>query len=331
MIADSEENKSLHILAVDDEETNLEILEHILIKNHYKVSCMSDGAKALVMLHSEPDLYDIVLLDRMMPVMDGITVLKNLKDHPKLCNIPVIMQTAASNKEQIEEGIEAGAYYYLTKPYSSKGLLKIVEAAANDMRLSKLRRQGRIEDKHDQSENHFSIQTLQEAEILALHLAGRYPSPERVVFGITELMMNAIEHGNLGVGYDAKTQLTNDGNWLEEIERRQRLPENADKYVTVDFARDEHHITLTVEDMGEGFDWKPFLTIDPMRAIDNHGRGIAITAMQCFDTLEYMGKGNKVAAVIHLGKEENTSFQPDEEEKKQDAISSAPATKQSDW
>src|SRR5665648_793350 len=80
------------------------------------------------MLADHPDV-DAIVLDRMMPRMDGMKVLSKLKSDSRLREIPVIMQTAAASSDQIVEGIRAGAYYYLTKPYEDIILLGIISAA----------------------------------------------------------------------------------------------------------------------------------------------------------------------------------------------------------
>lgn len=126
MDAESNENT---ILAVDDDESNLEIIEQTLIRENYEVECVQNGAQALAMLLSSPDKYDLVLLDRMMPVMDGMEMLERIVESPDLRKIPVVIQTAATNPQQEEEGIKAGAYKYLKKPHSKEQLIEVVQDA----------------------------------------------------------------------------------------------------------------------------------------------------------------------------------------------------------
>ena len=76
----------------------------------------------------------------------------------------------------------------------------------------------------------FTFRTLAEAESLAAFMANCFPEPERVLPGLGELLVNAIEHGNLGIGYEKKTELVELGIWRSEIERMQNLPENIMKY-----------------------------------------------------------------------------------------------------
>ena len=118
-----------HLLIVDDEPLNLEILSEYFDGQGYRLSMAENGEVAWAMLKQHPDV-DLVLLDRMMPCIDGVELLKRIKADPELKPIPVIMQTAASAPEQVREGLLAGALYYLTKPYERDSLLSIVQMPA---------------------------------------------------------------------------------------------------------------------------------------------------------------------------------------------------------
>ena len=79
-----------HILIVDDEPVNLEILSDFMFERHYMISTATDGLMAWEMLEADPELYDVILLDRMMPRMNGLQVLNRIKAHPILSHCPVI-------------------------------------------------------------------------------------------------------------------------------------------------------------------------------------------------------------------------------------------------
>ena len=104
-----------------------------MVRAGYEVVLAEDGLAALERLEENPDTAAIVL-DRMMPEMDGMEFLSRIKANPKFQDIPVIMQTAAAGSEQVLQGIQAGVYYYLTKPYDDVLLLAILEAALRDAR-----------------------------------------------------------------------------------------------------------------------------------------------------------------------------------------------------
>jgi anti-sigma regulatory factor (Ser/Thr protein kinase) len=149
-----------------------------------------------------------------------------------------------------------------------------------------------------------TIRTLLEAKRLALDLAATLPDPERASIGLTELLVNAVEHGNLGISYYEKAELLERGELDREIELRLSLPQLASRRVRVTVERTEGAVTTTIEDEGEGFDWRPYLTPDPDRLLASNGHGIAIACGVCFDEVTYQGKGNRVVAVTRLGAQE---------------------------
>ncbi len=130
-------------------------------------------------------------------------------------------------------------------------------------------------------------------------LAQSCPEPERVIQGLQELMINAVEHGNLGISYAEKGELMLSGAWLDEIQRRLSLPEFNRRFVMVHFQRLPDKIVFTVQDQGDGFDWQDFMDFSPERVFDLHGRGIAMARLTSFDRLEYQGNGNTVSAVVN--------------------------------
>jgi two-component system cell cycle response regulator len=105
---------SARILVVDDIEANVRLLEAKLSAEYYQVSIAHDGPTALAMAAN--DLPDIILLDVMMPGMDGFTVCKRLKADPITRHIPVVLVTALDGRADRIQGLEAGASDFLTKP-----------------------------------------------------------------------------------------------------------------------------------------------------------------------------------------------------------------------
>lgn len=121
-----------------------------------------------------------------------------------------------------------------------------------------------------------------------------------MITGISELMINAVEHGNLGISYEEKSVLISENQWQQEIERRQADPRWAEKIATVVFERRERTYYLQISDQGEGFDWSQFMEVEPSRAMHNHGRGIAMANMLSFDKLVYNDKGNQVTCSVTI-------------------------------
>jgi anti-sigma regulatory factor (Ser/Thr protein kinase) len=116
--------------------------------------------------------------------------------------------------------------------------------------------------------------------------------------GLSELLINAVEHGNLGISYDDKTLFNERGTWLEEVEKRLQQEANKNKFATLEFQRGDSEIKIVVKDQGSGFDWQPYLQMSADRAMDNHGRGIAMAGMISFSRVEYQGNGKVVLAFV---------------------------------
>lgn len=294
-------NNKSRILVVDDEALNIEIILGMLEGENYQFDVARDGVEAWALLEGNPEAYDVVLLDRMMPRMDGMEVLSRIKSHTLLRHIPVILQTAMNAREHMVEGIRAGAYYYLVKPYDGDVLVSVVRTAARDNRhYRNIRKELRDATRTLGllRSGRFRYRTLAEARALATLLANACPNPESVAMGLAELMINAVEHGNLGISYQEKSVLNAAGFWEAEVERRLAQDTLSPRQVEVEFSRDEDSIRILITDQGEGFDWEKYLTLSPERALDNHGRGIAMAKMLSFSELEYRGRGNQVAVTI---------------------------------
>lgn len=296
--------RPLVVLAVDDDRIITEFLAAQVAGLGHTLITVRNGQEAITTLETNKTI-DVVLMDWSMPVMDGLTALRHMKSQPKLRNIPVIMLTGADKPEEVEKGLEAGAFYYLVKPVKKIILRSVLDSAGRAARQNKI-----LAHELKQHRKSFELidgckfvfKTLDEAESLAIFMANCFPNPERVLPGLGELLINAVEHGNLRIGYDAKHRLIEMGTWRAEVESLQALPEHALKSVSVTISRKEDGIYIVVEDEGEGFAWKKFMAIDPSRAGDLHGRGIAQAKAVSFDKLTYNEKGNKAIAFVRHGK-----------------------------
>jgi two-component system cell cycle response regulator len=300
-------NDRLKILAVDDDRVMLVMLEEQLIQKGYNALVARDGESALRLLDQHRHDICAVLLDRNMPGMDGMEVVRRIKADAGLRHIPIIMQTGMDTPQQVREGIDAGVFYYLTKPVVESVLDSVLGAAVREV----LQRRSLRREISSQQQAYTLIdtcrlrgRTLADVESLAIFLANCFPDPERVGIGLLELLTNALEHGNLGIGYAEKTQLVAQGNWRSEVIRRTDLPDYAGKFIDVVLQIKTDGVYVQITDAGAGFDWKSYLTIDPSRATDNHGRGIAQANAQCFDAMRYNMQGNQVLAVAFTNPEQ---------------------------
>jgi two-component system phosphate regulon response regulator PhoB len=114
------------ILVVDDEEDILELVTYNLAREGYLITGALTGEEALKRARSE--VFDLILLDLMLPGIDGLEVTKSLKSNQKTRNIPIIMLTAKGEEADIVTGLELGADDYITKPFSPRVLTARVRA-----------------------------------------------------------------------------------------------------------------------------------------------------------------------------------------------------------
>lgn len=122
-----------NILVVEDEEDIQQLLCYNLIKEGYHVACVSSGEKALS--EAAAKLPDLILLDLMLPGVDGFEVCRFLKKDAKTQQIPIIMVTAKGEESDIVTGLELGASDYVTKPFSPKVLIARIRGALRKKNL----------------------------------------------------------------------------------------------------------------------------------------------------------------------------------------------------
>ncbi|HOK03959.1 MAG TPA: response regulator transcription factor [Victivallales bacterium] len=122
------------ILVIEDEKDILDIIEFNLEKEGYKVKCVDSGEEGLKQAREK--IPDIIILDLMLPGIDGLDVCKILKNDSKTRHIPVIILTAKSEEADIVTGLEIGADDYITKPFNPRVLLARVKAVIRKLSMS---------------------------------------------------------------------------------------------------------------------------------------------------------------------------------------------------
>jgi len=164
------------ILVVDDIPTNLKILFTYLRNLNFKVRVAQDGAEALEQVtHSQPDL---ILLDVMMPKMNGFETCRRLKADKKTCNVPVIFMTALTDTVDKVKGFEIGAIDYITKPIQYEEVLSRVVAHVNLRKLQKS-----IEEKNVEL-----AEQNKELEAFVHTVAHDIKNPLNVIIGFSSLL-----------------------------------------------------------------------------------------------------------------------------------------------
>lgn len=125
MINDQTNSKPARILIVDDFVSNIQVLASMLQPQGYNIEFTTTGTEAIEWLQQE--YFDLVLLDIMMPGMDGFEVCRRLKNNEKTSSIPIIFITAKTDEESIQKGFRVGAIDYIVKPYRETELIERVK------------------------------------------------------------------------------------------------------------------------------------------------------------------------------------------------------------
>ncbi|MCW8929125.1 MAG: response regulator [Gammaproteobacteria bacterium] len=291
------------ILIVEDDPLMTDLLVLYLQREGFTCLSVDSAEKAIDVLNDKQFIFDCVLLDINLPGISGMELLKQIKSNKSLMDIPVIMETAEGSEQSILEGLNNGAYYYLTKPIVQQKLISTIKVAVGDYRRNvylKNEVKSLSSIFKNCQEGRFNFQTLLDCQRLAIALANMFPEPERVISGLSELMTNAVEHGNLEIGYKKKSELLEQELWIDEIDERLEDSRYSLRTGEISLQKTEDEIIVTITDQGNGFDWQPYLNIAIERVFDQHGRGIAITKEKCFDVIEYQGCGNKVICTVFI-------------------------------
>lgn len=147
-------NSDIKVLIIDDVADNLQVIGSILMEQNYDVSFARSGEEAIGIL--ENNKFDLILLDILMPVMDGFEVCKKIKEKPEIKNTPIIFLTARSDIDSVVKGFDLGAQDYISKPFKTEELLARVKT---QVELKKQREQ--LEDMNNLLETRVNERTSQ--------------------------------------------------------------------------------------------------------------------------------------------------------------------------
>lgn len=291
------------ILLVDDDEFIRALTQEMLEQCGFEVEAAQDGLQAWQLIDAQPQRFDLMLLDKQMPKMDGIALLKKMKSTGRFSELPVILLTGANQQQDVLQGLSEGAAYYLTKPSSEEVLKLVIENVLGESRKKRelhalIGRQANNLNLIRRAE--FRFRTLREARDLALLLADVSMDPDRTVNGYAELLINAVEHGNLGITYAEKSVLMTLDRWEAEVASRLASAQYSSCWVTVNLEKTSDSLIVAIADQGDGFDWHSYVEFSPERVFDLHGRGIAMSKAMSFDRLEYLANGSTVVTTVKL-------------------------------
>lgn len=294
------EQETLTILLVDDELLVREELGAILEESGYAVITGSDGEEGLDMFRAQRP--DMVITDVRMPRRDGLSVAMTIREESP--EVPVTVITGHGTEAMAIKALRAGVTDFVKKPVRMEDL----DAALSRMRAAR-RAPPAPEPPLDHPESVELVELLWSyrldndletvpsfVDMLMTHcttgLAGA--GAMELSLALRELLINAVEHGNLGVTFDEKTRALESGTMARLLEKRASDPERATRRVGVQAHVKEGLLTVQIQDQGRGFDWANLPDpLDLSRQLAPNGRGLLLARMSV-DSLEYNDSGNLV-------------------------------------
>jgi len=284
-----------YILVVDDDPTMQMVLQGMIEKAGFKPVIAENGEKALQFLEIGGANIGLVLLDRHLPDIDGFEVVKKIQALENGAGIPIIMQSGSNKPKDIRDAIDAGLFYYLTKPFKIEALQSVLNFAIQKSKMRDVLKE-RVDNGYTPinliKSASFEFQTIGEASKMAILLSSFFPSPFTVFPGMYALLSNAVEHGNANIGFEEKTKLIDEGDYEKNLKKLK-----SKEIIEVQFIHKDGRFSVRITDKGQGFDWKTWIKFETDHGSYTHGYGI-LKALKSFDEVTYNTAGNQVMASI---------------------------------
>ena len=295
--------RSRSVLLVEDEPSARMAIEQQLKGLGYETLTAGDAQSARDLLAAMPHAVDVIVLDGSLPDDGGMRLARHVRKDHALSAKPIVLLSEDRDALCGGGGLNPDVQYHLRKPADPAILQSVVATAfrhAETIATLSARIDGDRSAMALVSAAKWQFRTPRHARDLAVLLAGAFPVPERAVVGLLELMLNAIEHGNLAIGHQRKRELVEAEAFDDEVERRLALPEYKGRTATTTLKREDNGLHVIITDEGAGFRPQPFLSHDPGRGASRCGRGIARARSISFDRLGYNAAGNQVVGFVSI-------------------------------
>ena len=282
------------MLVVDDQEALRTLLARLLEREGFDAVSAEDGEQAIARYRAESPL--VVVSDIMMPKMDGLSLLNEIRRIDR--NATVILMTGQGNEDILLKALRGGATNFFKKPFNVRELIdeirKVVEFRLEAARSSlfspllveetKMFVMPRADSPFFPVINQITLQLpciLPPEEILNLKI------------GIEEVITNAVEHGNLGITFEAKSKAIAEGRLVELIAEKGRESDEAGRKIRIISRLTAEMFEISIRDDGRGFDWRNLPAVEPENLLAFNGRGIFLTKIY-FDEVLFNDTGNEV-------------------------------------
>ncbi len=256
--------------------------------------------RAIDILSTQSSQIDVLLLDVGTAVSEGYNLAETVRCSPEYRVISIATLSAqAGHTAKLYAAAGCVPLYDYTYPLDQHALATGLHDAIADTH-----RKRQFEEhvagasaSFDILEScRFKVRTPRDVERAVYMAAACFPQPARAIHGLEELLLNAVEHGNLEIGHQLKLELLNSGQWVAEVERR--LDSEEFRHRMVDFAviKRDGGTSAVITDEGPGFDWK---TVMNAKSPSAQGRGISRARLMSFDKLAYNEAGNRVVVFMN--------------------------------
>ncbi len=287
------------VLIVDDQEVLRNLLAKFMVKAGFEPIEAPNGKKGVELYKmTRPS---VVLSDIMMPEMDGLALLREIKQVDK--DAVVILMTGYGNEDILLEALRGGAVNFFKKPFDFTEIIEVVRSV--------VRHREQIDptpfySPHLTRETKLFEITADDSYVqpiinqIALQVGSLVPDSEiiNLKIGMEEMIKNAAEHGNLGITFEEKNKALEAGTFGELLQSKLAQGTNAKKRITVSPELSPDNLTVAIRDEGEGFDWRALPELSAETLLKCNGRGIFLTKIY-YDEVRYNNAGNEVTLIKH--------------------------------
>lgn len=301
------------ILLIDEKSSIEDLLKSIFNEGPYQIDKIFEKNEILTQLKKFHAQYEAIVVEKDFSGFDLKEFITDLREESTTSLLPVI-EIIKEEDSQVEDNFgshdKCPNLFFIKMPLSPGILLSLLKSIGV-LYTEQKKYQQFITDKKTVLDKFSllkcSVINLEEAKEMAGHLSLYFVDSDRASKGIYNLLENAIEHGNLDIGYEKKGALLKERKWIEEIQTQLKDKENKKKSVDILLERKKDGSYLQITDMGKGFEWKKFMEVDPSRANHDHGRGITLANKIYFDKVVFNQEGNQVTAFMS-SKKKRPSF-----------------------
>jgi len=280
------------ILIIDDNTDLLEYLKDFFMIYNYEVVLAENGNDGIESFREFSP--DIVISDIRLPDKSGDIVVKEIKEIDK--DVPIIVITGYSDHNLILSAMKNGAVELLKKPFKPKDLKYLISKIETLFKKIKVKLSASFlqwEKRHLKLTNDIHL-IPSVTDFIFSNIDYIFDEVSFMKIGLQEILINAIEHGNLQISYDEKQQLLGTGDYNHILKERAQQADFVDKYVDIKVFSTPEYLKIIVEDMGGGFDLTEIPDPqNPENFLNESGKGIMMT-LNAYDKVDYNEKGNKV-------------------------------------